>query len=63
MTNLCHLNHKNDCFCQKGLSRDQGGGVRVGSKEDGPKGVSVWGGAVLPVWLVIGDKFLKFCQI
>ena len=46
MTNLCHLNHKNDCFCQKGLSRDQGGGVRVGSKEDGPKGVSVWGGGL-----------------
>ena len=49
-------------FARKALVETRGG-VRVGSKEDGPKGVSVWGGAVLPVWLVIGDKFLKFCQI
>ena len=30
-------------FARKALVETRGG-VRVGSKEDGPKGVSVWGG-------------------
>ena len=48
-------------FCLKSLSRDQeGGGLRLGSKEEGPKCVCVvgMGGLFLPV----GDKILNFGQ-
>ena len=56
-------------LCQKVLSKDQrgggGGGLRLGSKEEGPKGVPVCvcvlgGGGCFAS--LVGDKFLNFGQ-
>ena len=51
-------------FCLKSLSRDQeGGGLRLGSKEEGPKCVCVvGGGGGGGLFLPVGDKILNFGQ-
>ena len=51
-------------FCLKSLSRDQeGGGLRLGSKEEGPKCVCLVGGGGGAVFAsLVGDKILNFGQ-